>query len=81
MAWQYAISNGREAEVVRRHEGPSPKSLELDENFKTQLREAFKNYLADFFPLTVVGGYPPFPLSFFEHNGFPLRGGCFPQFR
>ena len=33
------------------------------------LREAFKNY------------YPPFPLSFFEHNDCPLRGGGTPQFR
>ena len=24
------------------------------------------------------GGYPPFPLSFFEHNVFPLRGGVYP---
>ena len=41
-----------------------------------RLREPFKNYLADFF--TWKGGcgwgYPPFPLSFFGHNDFPLRG-------
>ena len=24
------------------------------------------------------GGDPPFPLSFFEHNDFPLRGGEYP---
>ena len=24
------------------------------------------------------GGYPPFPLSFFEHNDCPLRGGGVP---
>ena len=24
------------------------------------------------------GGYPPFPLSFFGHNEFPLRGGEYP---
>ena len=29
--------------------------------------------LSGFFPLR--GGYPPFPLNFFEHNDFPLRGG------
>ena len=27
----------RVAEVVRRHQGPSPKSLELDENFKHEI--------------------------------------------
>ena len=26
----------RVAEVVQRHEGPSPKSLDLDENFKSE---------------------------------------------
>ena len=40
------------------------------------LREAFKNVLADF--ARYGGGYPPFPLSFFEHNDCPLRGGVYP---
>ena len=39
-------------------------------------RDVGKKYLADFFPLR--GGYPPFPLTFFEHNDFPLRGGGVP---
>ena len=26
------------------------------------------------------GAYPPFPLSFFEHNDFPLRGRGNPRF-
>ena len=41
-------------------------------NTDIRLREAVKNYLADFF--VKGGGYPPFPLSFFEHNDFPLKG-------
>ena len=40
------------------------------------ISEPFKNYLADFFRLG--GGYPPFPVSFFGHNDFPLRGGEYP---
>ena len=28
--------SSRVTEVVRRHEGPSPKSLDLDENFKSE---------------------------------------------
>ena len=48
--------------------------------FSLPLREPFKNYLADF--VRYGGGPPPFPLSFFEHNDCPLRGGgCTPQFR
>ena len=44
------------------------------------LREAVKNYLADF--STKGGGYPPFPLSVFGQDDFPLRGGGGnPQFR
>ena len=34
--------------------------------------------LSGFFPLRGGGGYPPFPLSFFAHNDFPLRGGMYP---
>ena len=30
----FKIKLARVAEVVRRHEGPSPKSLDLEENFK-----------------------------------------------
>ena len=48
---------------------PKPYCVKLDIAF----REAFKNYLADF-----ASGYPPIPLSFFEHNDFPLRGGEYP---
>ena len=42
--------------------------------FTTPLRDAVKNYLAIF---SVQGGGvpPPFPLSFFGHNDFLLRGG------
>ena len=35
------------------------------------IREAVKNYLADFFPLR--GGVPPFPLRVFGQDDFPLR--------
>ena len=37
---------------------------------QTEVRDAVKNYLADFFP--------PIPLSFFGNNDFPLRGGGVP---
>ena len=37
---------------------------------------ALQKLLSGFFPLR--GGYPPFPLSFFGHNDFPLRGGGVP---
>ena len=37
------------------------------------LRDAVKKLLSGFFPLR-GGGYPPFPLSFFGHNDFLLRG-------
>ena len=40
------------------------------------LRGAFKNYVRIF--SVKGGGVPPFPLSFFEHNDFPLRGGGVP---
>ena len=41
----------------------------------------FQKRFSGFCPLT-GGGYPPFPLSFFEHNDCPLRGGGgTPQFR
>ena len=33
------------AEVVRRHEGPSPKSLDSDENFKLQHMLYFRNIM------------------------------------
>ena len=33
--------------------------------------------LSGFFPLR-GGGYPAFPLSFFEHIDFPFRGGGVP---
>ena len=36
------------------------------------IREPFKNYLADFFPLR-GGGYPPFPLRVFGQDDFLLR--------
>ena len=40
------------------------------------IRDAFKNYLADFFPLR--GGYPQISLRVFGQNDFPLRGGGVP---
>ena len=40
----------------------------------------FQKLLSGFFPLR-GGGYPPFPLSFFGHNDFPLRRGSTPLFR
>ena len=43
--------------------------------FAGSLRDAVKNYLADFFLLRGGGrGYPPIPLSFFGTNDFLLRG-------
>ena len=39
------------------------------------VREAVKNYFLGFCPLRGGGGVAPFPLSFFEHNYFLLRGG------
>ena len=39
-------------------------------------KETCQKILKGFFPLG--GGYPPFPLSFFEHNVCPLRGGGLP---
>ena len=48
-------------------------------DINNHLREPVKNVLADFARLG-GGGTPPFPLSFFEHNDCPLRGGT-PQFR
>ena len=36
-----------------------------------------KQLISDFFPLR-GGGVPPFPLSFFEHNGCPLSEGGYP---
>ena len=52
-----------------------------DSNHKVafSVREAFKNYIADF--SVKGGGYPLFPLRFFGHNDFLLRGGSTPQFR
>ena len=41
---------------------------------------SFQKRFSGFCPLR-GGGYPPFPLSFFEHNDCPLRGGGTPQFR
>ena len=47
--------------------------------FAITLREAFKNYLADFFR---QGGGAPFPLRVFGQDDFPLRGeGGTPPFR
>ena len=45
----------------------------LQEQKFLKAKGIFQKLLSGFFPLR--GGYPPFPLSFFEHNGFPLRGG------
>ena len=42
--------------------------------FHLSLGEPFKNYLADFARKGGGGWYPPFPLSFFEHNDCLLRG-------
>ena len=46
---------------------------ESDGYHSIEPREPFKNYLADFVRLG-GGEYPPFSLSFFEHNDCPLRG-------
>ena len=43
--------------------------------FIQTIRGAFKNY----FCLLRGGLFPPFPLSFFEYNDCPLRGGGGPQ--
>ena len=38
----------------------------------------FQKLLSEFCPLREGGEYPPFPLSFFEHNDCLLRGGGVP---
>ena len=38
---------------------------------------SFQKLFSGFCPLR-GGGYPPFPLSFFEHIDCPLRGGGVP---
>ena len=49
----------------------------LQEQKFLKAKGIFQKLLSGFFPLR--GGYPPFPLSFFEHNDCPLRGvGVYP---
>ena len=55
---------------------PVPFRLDIFQNKFN--REAFKNYLANFFAKD--GGSPIIPLRFFWHNDFSLKGG-YPQFR
>ena len=51
----------------------------LQEQKFLKAKGIFQKLLSGFFPLR--GGYPRFPLSFFGHTVFPLRGGSTPQFR
>ena len=48
----------------------------LQEQKFLKAKGIFQKLLSGFFPLR--GGYPPFPLSFFGQNNFPLRGGGVP---
>ena len=48
--------------------------MPVEGELPAKIREPFKNILADFARLG-GGGYPPFLLSFLEHNDCPLRGG------
>ena len=47
------------------------------EHFLETYKGTFQKLLSGFCPLR-GGGYLPFPLSFFEHNDCPLRGGVPP---
>ena len=47
--------------------------VELDYWSTCDAKGRCQKLLSGFFPLG--GGVPSFPLSFFEHNDFPLRGG------
>ena len=49
--------------------------------FNLQYKGSYQKLLSGFFPLR-GGRYPPFPLSFFGQNDFPLRPPPpYPQFR
>ena len=47
-------------------------------NFDICNKGARQKLLSGFYPLRGRGVYPPFLLSFFEHNDCPLRGGGVP---
>ena len=50
--------------------------LALSEPHQIPSKGTHQKLLSGFCPLR--GGVPPFPLSFFEHNDCPLRGGGVP---
>ena len=69
-------NNTRLSFVIKHSENSRPCTPKLC-NFQLAKKGRCQKRFSGFFPLR-GGGYPPFPLSFFEHNDCPLRGGGVP---